>query len=351
MRFLIAGLGSIGRRHLHNLLTLGQDDVVLYRTHRGTLPEDELSVFPSETDLEAALAHKPDAVIVSNPTALHLSVAIPAARRGCHIFLEKPVSHTLDGLDELQQAAVQSGSRIFVGFQFRFHPALQTVKRLLAEGAIGKPLWVHAHWGEYLPGWHPWEDYRQGYSARQDLGGGVLLTLCHPLDYLTWLFGKATAVLGVTEKLSELELSVEDTAEVVLTYAGDFLATVHLDYVQRPPQHHLEIAGSQGSIRWNYADGSVMLYPYTEGESSVKSQQFHLAPGFERNDMFLAEMRHFVEVVQGKSQPACTLEDGIFALQLALAAKQSSLSGMKQVLTPVFSIGPQGTSTPQPDKL
>lgn len=333
MRFLIAGLGSIGRRHLRNLIALGQEDIVLFRTHRSTLPEDELQAFPCEDNLEAALAHRPDAVIVSNPTALHLSVAIPAARQGCHLFLEKPVSHNLEGIDELCRLVQQNDIQVFVGFQFRFHPGLQTVRKLLSEGAIGKPYWASAHWGEYLPGWHPWEDYRRGYSAREDLGGGVLLTLCHPLDYLSWLFGRAEAVIGVAGKIGDLELSVEDTAEVILMYERNFLATVHLDYLQQPPQHRLEVAGSQGTIRWNYAGGNVVVSWREADTQEEKTQEFVLPQAFERNAMFLAEMRHFLDVIEGKSEPACTLEDGIFALRLALAAKQSSQNdGKKQVL-------------------
>jgi len=187
VKFLIGGLGSVGRRHLRNLIKLGERDILLYRTHRSTLPEAELAGFPVETDLRTALQHKPDAVIVSNPTALHMDVAIPAARAGCHLFLEKPVSHSLDGLDELDNALCEGGGRLLVGFQFRFHPGLQRLSRLLAEGVIGRPLSARACWGEYLPGWHPWEDYRQSYSARPELGGGVILTLCHPFDYLRWL--------------------------------------------------------------------------------------------------------------------------------------------------------------------
>src|SRR5512140_1907619 len=93
MKFLIAGYGSIGRRHMRNLLALGQKDILLYRTHRSTLTEEELAGFTVETDLRAALDYHPDAVIISNPTALHLDVAIPAARQGCHILMEKPVAH------------------------------------------------------------------------------------------------------------------------------------------------------------------------------------------------------------------------------------------------------------------
>src|SRR5215813_5505538 len=121
MRFLIAGLGSIGRRHLRNLIALGEKNIVLLRSHRATLPDDELTGYPVETDIHAALQrHKPDAVIVSNPTSWHLDVAIPAAEAGFHILLEKPISDSLDRLDLLQQTARRSGSKILVGFQFRY---------------------------------------------------------------------------------------------------------------------------------------------------------------------------------------------------------------------------------------
>src|SRR3990170_4702715 len=90
-KFLIAGLGSIGRRHLRNLNALGENDVVLLRSHRSTLPDEELAGFAIETDLAQALEkHRPAAVIVSNPTALHLDIAIPAAEAGCTLLLEKP---------------------------------------------------------------------------------------------------------------------------------------------------------------------------------------------------------------------------------------------------------------------
>jgi predicted dehydrogenase len=161
MKFLIAGLGSIGRRHLRNLLALGERDILLYRTHRSTLPDDEFAGLPVETDLSTALASGVGAVIISNPTALHLEVAIPAAQAGCHLLIEKPISHSLDGIQQLQLAAKASGTRTLVGFQFRFHPGLQRIAQLLQEGAIGKPVSARAFWGEYLPGWHPWEDYRQ----------------------------------------------------------------------------------------------------------------------------------------------------------------------------------------------
>ena len=155
MKFLIAGLGSIGRRHLRNLQALGEQDILLYRSGRSALPDDDLAGLPVETDLAAALAHKPDAVIVSNPTAFHLDVAIPAAEAGCHLLLEKPISHTWNRVDELRTAVKQGGGQVLVGFQFRFHPGLKKVAELLMDNAIGRPVSVRAHWGEYLHDWHP----------------------------------------------------------------------------------------------------------------------------------------------------------------------------------------------------
>jgi predicted dehydrogenase len=323
MKILIAGLGSIGRRHLHNLLALGESDILLYRTHHSTLPDEELAGFPVETDLAVALAYRPVAVIVSNPTALHLQVAIPAAEAGCHLLLEKPISHTMEGVDRLQKAVRRGGGQVLTGFQFRFHPGLQTVRRLLNEGAIGRPLSVRAHWGEHLPGWHPWEDYRLGYSARADLGGGVVLTLCHSLDYLRWLIGEVAALWAFSDKLSDLELQVEDTAEIGLRFTSKAIGSLHLDFNQRPPAHHLEIIGTQGIIRWDNGDGAVHAY-----RSASENWDIYQAPeGFTRNDLFLAQLRHFLAVAHGESTPLCTLEDGVRALQLALAVHESQQAG------------------------
>ena len=202
MKFLIAGLGSIGRRHFRNLIALGEKDIVLLRSHHATLSDDELTGYPVETNLDEALKkHKPDAVIVSNPTALHLDVAIPSAKAGCSILMEKPISHSLDRIDQLESALRQGGGQLLVGFQFRFHPTLQKATQLLKENVIGKPLSFHVQWGEYLPNWHPWEDFKNSYAARPDLGGGVILTLTHPLDYLRMLFGEVDSLWAFTERI------------------------------------------------------------------------------------------------------------------------------------------------------
>lgn len=335
MKFLIAGLGSIGRRHFRNLIALGEKDIVLLRTRKATLPDDELMGYAVETDFAEALKkHEPDAVIVANPTAMHLDIAIPAAQAGCHILLEKPVSHSLDRLDVLQNAAQKSGSKILVGFQFRYHPTLNKARELIQSNAFGRILTVHAHWGEYLPQWHPWEDYRQSYAARADLGGGVVVTLTHPLDYLRYLLGDVESLWSFNGHISPLEIDVEDVAEIGLKFASGAVGGVHVNYFQRPPVHRLEIVGTNGTLRWDNADGILRLHQmpapfgsYSDAPSAPIIESFSPPEGFERNQLFVAQTRHFIETVLGESEPVCSLEDGVMALRLALAAYKSRETG------------------------
>ena len=305
MKFLIAGLGSIGRRHLRNLGACGQTDVLLLRSGRSTLPAGELEGFPAVTDLGAALAWGPDAVIVSNPTALHLDVAIPGAQAGCHLLIEKPVSDSLDRVDDLRRAVEEGGSRVLVGFQFRFHPTLKRAKSLIDAGELGRTTSVSSHWGEYLPEWHPWEDYRVSYAARRDLGGGVLLTLCHPFDYLRWIFGEVEQAGGVAGH--GLGLEVEALVDAALRFRSGVGASIHLDYLQRPPEHSLEVVGETGRLQWDGRTGTLKVSVSPQGAR----QQYAPPEGFERNDMFLAEMKHFIDVAAGSAEPVCSLEDGI----------------------------------------
>lgn len=322
---LVVGLGSVGGRHVRNLRRLIPGvRVVAYREERQRPADDLIGSWLVEyTDLKQALAQQPVAAIVCNPTSLHLAVALPAARAGCHLFIEKPLSHSLEGLDELSRIIREQPLVAMVGFQFRFHPGLRTVKQLLDEGAVGRVVHALAHWGEYLPGWHPWEDYRRSYSARADLGGGAILTLCHPLDYLHWLLGTVRAVTATTGRISGLELDVEDTADVTLQFVSGAMGTVHLDYVQRPPSHWLQITGTTGTIRWDNADGTVHCYRADRGEW----ERIPAPAEFERNTMFLDEMRHFLDCTAGRAEPLVTLDDGIRALEVALAAKLSAAEG------------------------
>lgn len=319
-RIMIAGFGSIGRRHLRNFRELEVEEVIVYRTGKSTLPTDELKGAQVEFDLDAALSHKPDAVVIANPTAYHLPVALAAAKAGCHLLLEKPISHTLEGVEELRQIVTEKQLTVLVGFHYRFNPGLNRVRRILSEGGIGEIVNAHVHWGEYMPGWHPWEDYRDSYAARPELGGGVLLTLCHPFDYLRWLVGEITAVASFKGFHGGLDIPVEDSADTLLQFQNGATGHVHLDYVQRPGTHTLKIVGRTGKLGWSNEDGTVRHY-------RVETETWESYPppvGFERNEMYLDQTQHFLDCLEGKVRPGCTLDDGIRALEIVLGAHQAS---------------------------
>ena len=318
MKFLIAGLGSIGRRHLNNLLALGQKDIVLYRTNQSTLGDKNLKQFPVESDIQKALDHKPDAVIISNPTALHMEVAVPAAKSGCALFIEKPLASTPDDLQQLESILKEKRNIVFSAFQFRFNPGLRKIEQLVSDNVLGKPLSFDSYWGEYLPDWHPWEDYRKSYAANYDLGGGVVRTLCHPFDYLRWLIGEPAELFAVTGNVGNLEMDVEDFAEIIINFKNGVTGHMHLDYYRKPVRHDLEIACSDGVIFWDHASSNVKV------QRADKTEDVFTAPlGFERNQMFLDEMRHFIGLVEGKEQKVCDFSDGKKALQFAMGVLQS----------------------------
>ena len=320
---LIVGLGSVGQRHLKNLHALGIRNISAVSRNTSLLNDDSFPDFKLMSDLGEALAGKPAAVVISNQTHLHMETALQSAKAGCHLFLEKPVTHSFEGMDELMEIVTAGKLIVQVGFQFRFHPVLRSIRNAIAQGEIGEIASVHAHWGEYLPGWHPWEDYRQSYSARSDMGGGVLLTLCHPFDYLRWLIGEITDVSAHTGTLSGLELDTEDTAIVTLKFTSGALGCVYVDYIERPPRHDITIIGQKGKIIWDNNDGSAKIFT----PESTTVRDIPAPEDFERNDLFIGEISHFIQCLTEDQTPDCNLEDGLRALNIVLASKKSSASG------------------------
>jgi predicted dehydrogenase len=158
-----------------------------------------------------------------------------------------------------------------------------------------------------------------------DLGGGVVLTLCHPFDYLRWLLGEVSEISAELGRTGLLDLDVEDTADIIMRFDQGFQASVHLDYLQRPSTHRLSIVGTKGTLNWDNVDGAVDWW-----STDSKDWLTLTAPeGFERNQIFLDEMRHFIQVVSGDSETRCSLEDGIQALKIALAVHQSAKQGKR----------------------
>jgi predicted dehydrogenase len=339
MRLLMVGLGGIGQRHVRNLRTLLGDsaEIYAYRVRRTSptltdrLTVDEKSNVEEKhgikvvTDLHGALALAPDAVLICNPSSLHMPVALAAAKAGCALFIEKPLSHDAEHVQELIDLVEDRGLVTLVGYQLRFHPCLRRLRSLLEEHAVGRVMAVRIEVGEYLPGWHTYEDYRQMYASRADLGGGVILSQIHEFDYVYWLFGLPQRLFALGGHLSDLEIDVEDAASILMECVVDgrpIPVHLHQDYVQRPPSRTCEVIGSAGKILLDFNALAVTQYG-AEGQVVVDDS----FEGFERNELFLDEMKHFLACLRGEEASLVTVREGAQSLRMALAAKKSLMTG------------------------
>jgi predicted dehydrogenase len=299
---------------------LGCTKFVFYRTFQSTLKDVDTSEWRTTGSLDEALSYRPAIAIVSNPSAKHVEVALAAARAGCHLFIEKPLADSLEHCPELARVVREKRLTTMIGCQFRFHPLLGSLRAALHAGRIGEPLGARAEWGEYLPDWHPWEDHRKAYSARADLGGGVVLTLIHALDYLYWLFGAVGDVQAVTRSVPSLQTAAsDDWAEILLRFTGGPIAQVHLDYVQKPSVHRLCVWGDRGRAVLDFQAGTL-VWQSTDGTTETE----HVPEGFERNTMFVDEMREFLDAVANGRPSSIPLEQGIDVLDIALRAKRAA---------------------------
>lgn len=278
-------------------------------------------------DLGAGLeARKPDAAFICTPPVLHVSQARLAVGCGAHVFVEKPLSHVLEGVDELAAEAHARSRTVQVGYNLRFHPGLGRLKKLMEDGDLGKILWAYVEAGQYLPDWRPWQDYRQSYTARRHLGGGILLDGSHELDYILWLLGTPAEVLCMAGKVSALEVDVEDCADVLVRFATGAQVQIHLDFVQRGYTRTCKLVGERGTALWDFTTPEVRFF---SGET--KSWQ-SFPYRFEINDMYISEVEHFFHCVASGENPKVDLAQAGATLRLALAAKSAAAAGCIQSL-------------------
>jgi predicted dehydrogenase len=313
----VIGAGSIGRRHLRNLNAVGISKLYVFDSDPARVSA-AVSEIPAQgaASLDAALARGATAVFVCTPPVLHVELARKALLAGCHVFIEKPLSHSLDGVAELAAIAERSGHVVQVGYNLRWHPGLVKLKELLDQGEIGRVLWARVEVGQYLPDWHPGTDYRQSYTASKTLGGGIILDASHELDYILWLLGEPTEVKCMAGKVSRLETDVEDCATILLRFQSGAQADVHLDFVQRGYSRNCKLAGERGTLLWDFSSNQVSLFRADSG----KWEQFPYE--FETNDMYVAEASSFLQSVANGGSAAVTLQEATRVLQVALAAKR-----------------------------
>jgi predicted dehydrogenase len=290
---LIAGCGSIGKRHTRVLHGLGVKDIRAcdpVPTQREAMLCETPSVKMYES-YEKGLKDAPDSVLICTPPRLHVPMAMQAIRAGCHVLCEKPLSDTPEGIDKLAALAAETQKKVMVALCFRYHEGLVRAKRYLDSGRMGRLVSVRALMGEHLPDVRP--DYGDLFSS-QYLGA---FDLSHEIDLAIWYAGgPIRQVHALSGNYSDIGIRAPDVVELLIDFENHCLASVHLDFCQRPRRRQTELIGTEGVIivefaRWEHCTVSV----YEAARGTWEYEELVT----ERDDMFRAEDREFLGAVAG----------------------------------------------------
>lgn len=333
-KVLFVGLGGIGQRHLRNLKAIKGEKVQVFAYRRKNAKfvlDNRLEIVENSelnehfeitcvNSLQEAFQQGIKTVFICNPTSMHKDVLLQSLKAGCDVFIEKPIADNMDKFEEIEEILQRNGNIVFVGYQHRYHPCIIQTKALLDNNEIGSILSVRAEIGECVKTWHKYEDYRKMYACRSDLGGGVLITQIHELDYIYYLFGMPKSVYAIGGKLSDLEIDVEDTVDILMEYdinEKTVPISVHQDYIQNPARRVCQIIGTKGKIEFDLLTHTTTVY---DEIGKIKS---YCAYEFERNDMFMQEMKSFFDSIENNHDSQISFEEGKRSLEIAMAAKES----------------------------
>lgn len=319
MKVIVVGYGSIGKRHVRNLLKIPNIEIIVCTKQiiNQTYPK-KIKIINS---IEKSFVENLDACFITNITTLHISTAIKFAELGINLFIEKPLSNSTNQINQLVNLIKKKKLITQLGCQLRFHDGIKTIKKLISDERIGRILSARVECGSYLPDWHPHEDYKKGYSAMDELGGGVILTCIHEIDYLYWFFGDVEKVFSMSGRYSDLDISADDLSAIIIKFKNDVIAEVHLDYFQKPEFRSCKIIGTNGVIYWDSNTNIVKLYNIKQG----KWKNMLKISNYKRNTMFEKEIKHFIYCLKRKNLTINPVEkDGVKTLKIALAAIKSA---------------------------
>ena len=316
---LIVGYGSIGKRHLENFLQFKDIRLTVY-TKRNDLQLLKKKGIKVSNSLTECLKENPDVGVIANETSLHIPIAIKLAKEGLDLFLEKPLSNSLKDVEKLRTIIKKKKLITQMGCNLRFHPCIKKIKSMIEQQKIGKIISAQVQTCSYLPDYHPWENYRRGYAARKDLGGGIILTQIHEIDYMYWLFQEVESVISMSGKFSDLDVDVEDYAASLLKFRNKIIGELHMDYFQRPDFKSCQIRGTKGEIYWDSDNNRVNIYNMNKKRWKTEME----IKNYQRNFSYVEQLKHFLQCVKQRKKTINDLEQGIVTLKIVLAIKKAS---------------------------
>lgn len=282
----------MGERHIRNLRSIGYRNILVYRQRNlpfREIGEAQVKVF---TDWKEVIKQQPIAAIICTPTAQHLQQATDCIKAGMHVLVEKPLSHQL--FDKAALIAELENEKLLLqtGYMLRYHPLLQKVKSIIDEKNFGNVISIQTYWGEYLPDWHPWEDYRLSYAASKEKGGGAALTLSHDIDLVNWLMDALPADYKVMHNYaSTLETDTDKAFDALLSYPNKATAHVHVNFCQKVPQRWYKVILDEAVIDIDYYNASMKIAT----KENITEEKI---VNFDRNAMFIDELKHFFSTIE-----------------------------------------------------
>lgn len=285
---VVFGAGSIGERHLRNLWHLGFENLIVFRQRKlpfRNLEEVQVKTLTTWEELEQNI---PYAAIICSPTSQHLTQTLKCVELGIHCLVEKPLSHNLEDFSLLFDAVKRNNVFVYVGYMMRFHPLIIKIKEFIDENKYGNLLSLNSKWGEYLPDWHPWEDYKDSYAAKKELGGGVALTLSHDIDVANFLINsKVVKHIIVNNYKSNLGIDVESGADILARYEDNTTANIHLNFHERNKERFLKLVFDDASIEFSFYNSQLIINKPNVEDEIVNIEDF------DRNDLFIDQSKYF----------------------------------------------------------
>lgn len=291
LKILFFGLGSIGKRHASIIKNNFDFELFAYRTKLGQ-EENDLKIREFES-LEEAFSIKPDIAFITNPTNLHAKTALECAKRNVDLFIEKPISHSLDNLDKLENEIKKRKLFTYVAYNLRFHPVLDHLKHISEKD--DKPIYFSVRCSSYLPNWRPKQDYTKSYSAKSQLGGGVVLDLSHEFDYISWLFGEIKGIKGYCDKISPLKIDSEDVLDAQITCNKNISGHLHLDYFSRRNERKIKIYYNDKYVEGNLIKNSLKIIDKNGKEKTMYFKCY-------QNETYKKQIQYFFEQYSNKNQ-------------------------------------------------
>ena len=318
LKILVVGYGSIGKRHVQNLLKISGLEIIICTKQKINKPSKKIKLFKS---LKDCIKEEPDIGIIANESNLHIQTAITLANTGMDLFIEKPLSNSLKESKELLKIIKKKKLVTQVGCQLRFHKCIKKIKEIILENKLGEIISIKVECGSYLPDWHPYEDYKKSYAAKDELGGGVVLTNIHEIDYLYWFLGGVKEIFSLTGNYSDLKISADDFSTGIIKFNSGTIAEFHLDYFQKPEHRSCKIIGTKGTLVWDSDSNIIKLFDYKKNRWSIVFKWNN----YDRNFMFKQEIIHFLKCVKNREGSINPIEkDGIETTRIALSIIKSS---------------------------